>query len=166
MAEETKADELEPGTAETPVSPATPVGVEESAPAFEEDGEPAELTVGEAQGWKGHKLDDLGGATVGKVEGVYVDAGSGRPEWLLARMGRFGHHCLVPARDAVAAAGHVWVPYSRDKIRKAPRQSPEKELERESEQTLLDYYGVGTGEVGRGSDLAESEAGAVTARPA
>jgi len=26
----------------------------------------------------------------------------------------------------------------------------DQELEREAEQTLLDYYGVGTGEVGRG----------------
>jgi hypothetical protein len=157
MDEESKTEELEPGTAETPASPSTPVTT---------DGAAAELTVAEAQEWKGHKLDDLGGSTVGKVEGVYVDAESGRPEWLLARMGRFGNHCLVPARDAVAAAGHVWVPYGRDKVRKAPRQAPDTPLEREAEQALLDYYGVGTGEVGRGSDLAERDEGGVTSRPA
>ena len=63
-------------------------------------------------------------------------------------MGRFGHHCLIPARDAVAAAGHVWVPYGRDQIRKGPRQDPGKPLDRDGEQALLDHYGVGTGEVG------------------
>jgi len=124
------------------------------------------LSADEAQGWKGFRLDDMSGSTIGKVEGAYVDPDTGSPEWLLARMGRFGHHCLIPARDAVAAAGHVWVPYGRDQIRKGPRQDPGKPLEREGEQTLLDYYGAGTGEAGRGAELAEREPGAITARQA
>jgi hypothetical protein len=125
-----------------------------------------DLTLAEVKGWVTFKLDDLGGATVGKVEGVYVDEVSENPEWLLARMGRFGHHCLVPARDAVAAGGHVWIPYTRDQIRKAPRHEAGKPLVRDLEQQMLDYYGVGTGEVGRGAELAERDPGAVTARPA
>ena len=124
------------------------------------------LTVAEAQGWRGFKLDDVGGSTVGKIETVYVDEESGEPEWLLARMGRFGHHCLVPARDAVGAAGHVWVPYARDQIRKAPRMEPNKPLEREAEETLLEHYGVGTSAVGRGAELAKRDPSAVTARAA
>ena len=124
------------------------------------------LTLAEAQGWQGFKLDDVGGSTVGKIESVYVDEESGEPEWLLSRMGRFGHHCLVPARDAVGAAGHVWVPYSRDQIRKAPRMEPGKPLEREAEEALLEHYGVGTSAVGRGADLAKRDPKAVTARAA
>jgi hypothetical protein len=128
--------------------------------------EAEDLTVAEVQSWVGFKLDEMGGATIGKVEGAYVDDESGKPEWLLARMGRFGHHCLVPARDAVAAGGHVWVPYTRDQIRKAPRLDVGKPITRDTEQQLLDYYGIGTGEVGRGAELAQREASAVTARPA
>ncbi len=129
--------------------------------------EPAEdLSPAEVEGWKGFRLDDMGGSTVGKVEGAYVDEETGDPEWLLARMGRFGHHCLIPARDSVAAGGHVWVPYSRDQIRKAPRIDAGKPLDRDRETALLEHYGVGTGEVGRGADLAKREASAVTARPA
>lgn len=135
---------------------------EEAAPASDEPG----VTLDEVRSWAGMKLDEMGGHTVGKVEGAYVDDASGSPEWLLARMGRFGHHCLVPARDAVAAGGRVWVPYSRDQIRKAPRIEPDRPLERDREQALLDHYGVGTGEVGRGAQLAEREATAITARPA
>lgn len=120
----------------------------------------------EAKSWVGFKLDEMGGQSVGKVEGIYVDEETGRPEWLLARMGRFGHHCLVPARDAVGAAGRVWVPYSRDQIRKAPRIEPNRVLERDREQALLDHYGVGTGDAGRGAELAERGATDVTARPA
>jgi hypothetical protein len=128
--------------------------------------ESADLTLADVQAWTGFRLDDLRGSTIGKVEGAYVDAESGEPEWIQARMGRFGHHCLVPVRDAVAAGGHVWVPYSRDQIRKAPRHDAGKPLERDAEQGLLDHYGVGTGEVGRGAELAARDSSAVTARPA
>ena len=140
---------------------------ESAAPEPQAEPEVAEdLTVAEIQGWKGFRLDDMGGSTAGKVEGVYVDEDSGGPEWLLARMGRFGHHCLIPARDAVAAGGHVWVPYTRDQIRKAPRVEAGQPLQRDQEAALLEHYGVGTGQVGRGADLAARDASAVTARPA
>jgi hypothetical protein len=119
----------------------------------------------EVVGWAGHKLDDIGGGNVGKVEGTYVDAESGRPEWLLSRMGRFGHYCLVPARDAVAGVGHVWVPYTRDQIRRAPKIEPKSGLTREREGELLAFYGVG-GEAGRAADIASRDPQEVTAKPA
>ncbi|MDQ3728945.1 MAG: hypothetical protein M3355_05095 [Actinomycetota bacterium] len=116
--------------------------------------------------WKGHRLDEMGGASVGKVEGSFVDEVTGRPEWLLARMGRFGHYCLVPARDAVAANGRVWVPYSRDQIRRAPRVEPGKPLDRDSEKAMLDHYGVGSPLTGRGAELSERKPDSETVRPA
>lgn len=133
------------------------------------EGTETELAEGPALedvvGWSGHRLDEVGGGSVGKVEGAYVDAESGRPEWLLSRMGRFGHHCLVPARDAVAGVGHVWVPYTRDQIRKAPKIEPKADLTRDREMELLTFYGIG-GEAGRAAEIADRGADAVTARPA
>lgn len=122
-------------------------------------------SLDEIMSWSGYRLDEVAGGSVGKVEGAYVDADSGRAEWLLARMGRFGHHCLVPARDAVAGAGHVWVPYGRDRIRQAPKIEPRTELNREKELELLSFYGI-DGEVGRAAEVAGRDAEAVTARPA
>ena len=87
---------------------------------------------------KGHKLDEMTGAQVGKIEG----SASGRVEWLVARMGRFGHYCLVPGRDAVTANGRVWVPYTRDQIRRAPRVERDAPLDPDSEQTVLEHYGL------------------------
>lgn len=116
--------------------------------------------------WKGHRLDEMGGAQVGKIEGSFVDDLTGRVEWLVARMGRFGHYCLVPARDAVVANGRAWVPYTRDQIRRAPRVQPGKPLERESEQKMLDHYGIGKAATGRSAELAEREAGTKTVHPA
>lgn len=119
----------------------------------------------EVLSWAGHRLDEIGGGAVGKVEGAYLDASSGRPEWLLSRMGRFGHLCLVPARDAVGGVGRVWVPYTRDQIRQAPRIEPKSELTRAREDEVLAHFGIG-GAAGRAADIADREADAVTARPA
>jgi hypothetical protein len=138
-----------------------------------EEGEAAEPSEGAAEApsaeevlaWTGHRLDEIAGGNVGKVEGAYVDAESGRPEWLLSRMGRFGHYTLVPARDAVVGAGHVWIPYTRDQIRQAPKITPKAELTKDREAELLDFYGIG-GEGGRAADIADRDDESVTARPA
>jgi hypothetical protein len=84
------------------------------------------LGAEEVKVWIGFRLDEIAGAGVGKVEGVFVDESSGEPVWLLARMGRFGHHTLVPGRDAVEGVGRVWVPYTRDQIRRAPKVQPSR----------------------------------------
>ena len=73
---------------------------------------------------------------------MFVDESSGEPEWLLARMGRFGHHTADPGRDAVEGVGHVWVPYSRDQIRRAPRIDPKQPLSTAAERELLGHYGI------------------------
>lgn len=130
------------------------------------DAEATQPTAEELAGWAGNKLDEMGGASVGKVEGLYVDDASGKPEWLLARMGRFGHYTLVPARDAVCANGRVWVPFGRDVIRRAPRVQAGESLTRDAEQALLDHFGIGTAAAGRGAELADRGPSAVTTRPA
>lgn len=113
--------------------------------------------------WEGHRLDDVRGANVGRIEGTVDRAGEpssevGETSWLLARMGRFGHHTAIPARDAVEGVGHVWVPYTRDQIRHAPKLEPGETLDRDAERELLGHYGL-VGLVGlRGSRFAEPRA--------
>lgn len=123
------------------------------------------LEVDEAQRWSGHRLDEVGGGSVGKVEGVLVDVSSERPEWLLARMGRFGHHTVVPARDAVGGVGHVWVPYTRDLIRRAPKVESGSSLNARLERELLEHYRIAV-DAGRYAELAERDPEAITSRPA
>jgi hypothetical protein len=115
--------------------------------------------------WTGHRLDEISGGNVGRVEGFFADESSGEPEWLLARMGRFGHYTLVPSRDAVEGVGHVWVPYSRDQIRHAPRVDPNTPLTAGTEKELLEHYGIAVG-AGRAVELEQLDDGAVSARPA
>jgi hypothetical protein len=123
------------------------------------------VTLEDARGWSGLRLDELGGDTVGRIAGVLVDDHTGEPEWLLARIGRFGNHTVVPARDAVEGVGHVWVPYSREQIRRAPKMEPGASLTGEAERRLLSHYGI-AGNAGRHAELDAGSADAVTARPA
>lgn len=95
----------------------------------------------QVRGWAGHGLDEISGAGVGRIVGAFADQHS-EPRWLLARMGRFGHYTLVPARDAVEGAGRVWVPYTRDRIRRGPRVEPKAALDADTERALIDHYGI------------------------
>lgn len=117
----------------------------------------------EALGWAGSRLDEVRGGSVGRVEGVYVDAVNGQPHWLLVRMGRFGHHSALPLVHAVGGIRHVWVPYGRDEIRAAPRIDPEKPLTCERELALCRYFGIDD-RGGRAGALATRPAQSTTAR--
>lgn len=117
------------------------------------------------RGWTGHRLDEITGGHVGRLEGYFIDVLSGEPEWLIARMGRFGHYTLVPGRDAVEGVGHVWVPYTRDLIRRAPRVDPNEPLAASTERELLAHYGIAVA-AGRAAEVSERSDDAISARPA
>ena len=116
---------------------------EQTTPEADVPASPAaeEARADESFALLGHKLDEMDGVQVGRVEGRIVGKSAGL-EWLVARMGRFGHYCLVPSRDAVSANGRVWVPYTRDQIRRAPRVEPKAPLDGELEQAVLAHYGL------------------------
>ncbi|HSI79530.1 MAG TPA: hypothetical protein VK919_02655 [Solirubrobacterales bacterium] len=121
------------------------------------------LSLDDVRSWAGHRLDEIGGGSVGKVEGALVDSETRVPAWLLARMGRFGHYTVIPVRDAVEGARRVWVPYTRDLIRRAPKVEPGSSLSAKLERELLDHYGIAAG--GRLTELAGREPDAITAQP-
>jgi hypothetical protein len=119
------------------------------------------LDLNETLGWTGYRVDDVYGARVGTVQDIYVDHDTDLPCWILVKMGRFSDaHALLPVRDAVAGSGHVWVPYEKDLIRRAPQMAPGMPLSQESEAALCAHYGVMSS---RGAEIAEIPASALTA---
>ena len=127
-------------------------GVAGPAPSGGATGAAERPTRADVEGWIGARLDEISGASVGKVEGAYLDEKTGLPEWILIRVGRFGHHCVVPAREAVAGVGHVWVPWDRNSIRRSPRVEPGGALTADEERQLCEHYGIVEG-LGRNAEL-------------
>ena len=115
----------------------------------------------EVLGWTGFRVDDVYGARIGIVEDTYVDQETDTPCWLLVKMGRFSDaYALLPVRDAVAGNGHVWIPYEKDLIRRAPHVVAGMPIAQELERALCVHYGVMSS---RGVEIAEIPASALTA---
>jgi hypothetical protein len=125
-------------------------------------------TVGtaEAMGWVGADLAELGGDSVGQVQGVFVDADSGEPAWLVARLGRRrrARVVAVPFANCAGAPFGVWVAQEGDAIRRAPVVDPTRPLRREHELTICAHFGIGE-KVGRAAAVAGREEGDITATP-
>jgi uncharacterized protein (TIGR02271 family) len=116
---------------------------------------------------RGQDLHDATGDKIGKVEEIYVDTGSGEPEWAVVNTGLFGtKSSFVPLRGATDDGGTVTVPYDKAQVKDAPRMDPDGELSRQEEDELYRHYGLdpaggaGAGAGGSGSDDDVSPRGA------
>lgn len=124
-------------------------------------------TLTEALEWTGFELDDAAGSGIGRVTGVYVDAESGGPVWLVVATGRRrrAKAVVVPLRECAAMPGRVWTAQGRDAMRGAPAVDPSRPLLREHEAAICSHYGIGE-RVGRHAEVGGRAEGSVTARPA
>jgi hypothetical protein len=83
------------------------------------------------------------GKTLGNLEGVYVDAHSGDPEWAVVNTGRFGHRSsFVPLKDASFDAGTLTVPYDQDTVTRSPAIEPDARISKSEEAELYAAYGL------------------------
>jgi uncharacterized protein (TIGR02271 family) len=99
--------------------------------------------VTEAYEWRGRDVIDSDGERIGTLEEVYLDTGSGRPEWAAVKTGLFGmKQSFVPLRDANPVRGAVAVPYSKDQVKDAPSIDPDGDLSPEEENRLYTHYGL------------------------
>jgi hypothetical protein len=123
-------------------------------------------SAGEAMGWLGAEVAELSGSSVGQVQGIYVDAESGEPAWLIARLGRRRRARVValPASNCAGAPFGVWVAQEGDAIRSAPVVDPTRPLRREHELTICAHFGIGE-KAGRAALVAGRETGDITATP-
>jgi hypothetical protein len=128
--------------------------------------EQVRASTAEAMGWLGADVAELGGNAVGQVQGFYVDAESGEPAWLIARLGRRrrARVVAVPFSNCAGAPFGVWVAQESDAIRSAPVVDPTRPLRREHELTICAHFGIGE-KVGRAATVASRAAGGITATP-
>jgi len=116
--------------------------------------------------WLGAELAELGGDNVGQVQGIFVDADSGEPAWLIARLGRRRRARVVaiPFANCAGAPFGVWAAQEGDAIRSAPVVDPTRPLRREHELTICAHFGIGE-KAGRAAAVAGREEGGITATP-
>ena len=92
----------------------------------------------EALSWLGMRIDDAYGARVGVVHDVYLEP-DGSPRWIFT----VRRKVLIPAREAIAGAGRVWVPFTRDVIAGAPEVWSLDDLTAEIEAATRRWYASG-----------------------
>ncbi|MBO1756498.1 DUF2382 domain-containing protein [Allobranchiibius sp. CTAmp26] len=91
----------------------------------------------------GNAIDNEG-AKIGSVGQIYLDDQSGQPEWVTVKTGLFGtSETFIPLRDAQVEGEDLKLPYSKSKVKDAPRMDDaEQHLDVEQEQKLYEYYGL------------------------
>jgi hypothetical protein len=126
-----------------------------------------------AQACLGFDVDEVGGARVGRVRSVFIDAADGVPTWLIVGLERRlpllgrrrGRLVALPLRDCAAAAGRVWTAHGGEALGSAPAVDPSRALLREHELTICAHYGIDEG-VGRAAEVLGRPDGSVTSQPA
>ena len=64
--------------------------------------------------WRGSNVVDSDGDKIGKIEEIYMDAETGKPEWLAVTTGLFGSKVsFIPIAEASDSGGDVRVPYDK-----------------------------------------------------
>ena len=98
------------------------------------------------------------GDEIGKVEEIFLDNETGRPEWIAVGAGFLGtKRVLVPLESAEIRGDAISVPYSADQVKSAPDVDAD-EIGQDTEQELYAHYGLAYGERRSESGLPEGGA--------
>ena len=109
--------------------------------------------------WRGHELLDREGEKIGRIEEIYLDEQTDKPEWALVTAGLFGtKSSFVPLANASAEGDEIRVAFDKAKVKDAPRMEVDQELSQQQEAELYSYYGFDYGESRSGSGQPEGQA--------
>ncbi len=85
------------------------------------------------------------GAKLGKVDSIYYDNDTDKPEWAAVKSGLFGGHVsLVPLGQANWDGNALSVPFDKDAIKQAPHHDPDTAISESDETELYRHYGMST----------------------
>ncbi len=92
-------------------------------------------------GWTGQELLDKNGEKIGKIDAIYADEQTGKPEWLGVTTGIFGTHVsFVPVVSVNRRGEQLSVPYTKDHVKDAPRVDPDEVVSEQEEGQLYRHY--------------------------
>ena len=98
-------------------------------------------TIGQ---YLGETLYTRDGDSIGKIGQIFLDDATRQPEWVTVHTGLFGtKETFVPLADAAPHEGGLAVPFTKDRIKDAPRASLEHgHLSQDEEERLYRFYDV------------------------
>jgi uncharacterized protein (TIGR02271 family) len=115
-------------------------------------------TTEEINNWRGREARSTDGDKLGKIEDIYLDEQTGKPEWLAIKTGMFGGNVsFVPLAKAELDTDVITVPYDKATVKDAPHADPDGQLSQQEEAQLYRHYGLDYGEVRSDSGLPEGE---------
>jgi uncharacterized protein (TIGR02271 family) len=92
---------------------------------------------------RGSPVYDSAGEKIGKVEEIFYDTTTSRPEWIGLGTGFFGtKRVLVPVAGAEAREDGIFVPYTKDLVKDSPDIDAD-EISHSQESALYGYYRLG-----------------------
>ena len=113
--------------------------------------------------WRGRNAVDNDGDKIGKIDEIYMDAETSKPEWLAVTTGMFGSKVsFIPIAEASEANGDVKVPYDKQQVKDAPTAEADGELSQEEETSLYSHYGLDYSEARSDSGLPQGNGGQKT----
>jgi|1185.fasta_scaffold70285_2 uncharacterized protein (TIGR02271 family) len=115
-------------------------------------------TTHDITSWRGQKLVSQDGDKIGTIDEIYIDEGTGEPEWLAVSTGLFGSRVsFVPLAEAQRDGDEIRVPYSKDQVKDSPNAEADGALSQDEESRLYRHYGLGYSEGRSDSGLPEGE---------
>jgi uncharacterized protein (TIGR02271 family) len=95
---------------------------------------------------RGAPVYDNSGEKIGKVEEIFYDQQTSRPEWIGIGTGFFGtKRVLVPVQGAQVTEDGLLLAYPKDQVKDSP-DIDDDEISQEQEAELASFYGVGYSE--------------------
>jgi uncharacterized protein (TIGR02271 family) len=99
--------------------------------------------ITEAYDWQGRTIVGSDGEKLGKVDQVYLDDRSGKPEWATVKSGLFGGKSnFVPLASATSIGEDVSVQVTKEQVKDAPGVEADGELSQDEERMLFEHYHV------------------------
>jgi uncharacterized protein (TIGR02271 family) len=123
-------------------------------------------TEEEIANWRGQNVVGNDGSKLGKIEDIYLDEDTGKPEWLAVKTGMFsGHVSFIPLAEANGNEDPIQVPYSKEQVKDAPHAEPDGALSQQEEAALYRHYGLNYSESASDSGLPTTGAPAPSPDP-
>jgi uncharacterized protein (TIGR02271 family) len=124
------------------------------------DAQSTTFDTSEVTRWRGRTMIAGAGDKIGKIDEIYLDEETGRPEWALVNTGLLGMKSnFVPLTGATPEGDEVRVQYTKDQVKDAPGVDPDGQLSQQEEAALYRHYGLEYSERRSGSGLPEGGAG-------